>query len=111
MQASDLLDPDFYKKETFKGSIHGMCYRVAGKIREEELPEGSTEKPKKFYHFQVTVWPGPLCFEKTDEALKQTKDYPECTGNFSRDDLAAIADDLNKQYEEQKALWDTVRYK
>ncbi len=88
-----------------------MCYKVSGKIREKELPEGSTEKPKKLYHFQVCIWPGPMSFEKTDESLKQTKDWPERVGNFVEEDLVEIADYLNAQYEEQKALWDTVRYR
>ena len=88
-----------------------MCYRVKGIIREEEPPEGSTEKKKKFYHFLVTVWPGPLSFEKTDKSLMQEKEFPERTGNFSDEDLSAIADYLNQQYEEQKALWDMVRYR
>ncbi len=111
MQRSDLLALDFYKKSPFKGSIQGMCYMVTGKIRDEELPEGSEAKPKKLYHFEVCLWPGPLNFEKTNAELKQYRSFPERVGNFFEEDLVAVAEYINAQYEEQKPLWDTVRYR
>lgn len=114
IERSQLLALPFYQKEKFKGSYHGMCYQIEGKCREaapapEELAADPEQKPKKLWNFVVTLWPGPLCFEKTPAELKQVKEYPP-REKLAEEDLVAVAAYLNEQYEEQKPLWDTVRY-
>lgn len=91
-----------------------MCYQVEGKKieippTEEELAEDPKKKPTVTWKFVVTIWPGPLSFEKTSSELKQVKAYPE-RPKLTEEDLVAITAYLNEQYEEQKPLWDTVRY-
>ncbi len=114
LERSQLLALPFYEKEKFKGSILGMCYQIEGRKTEvppteEELAENPKKKPTATWRFIVTIWPGPLCIEKTPAELKQVKEYPE-RPKLAEEDLAAVAAYLNEQYEEQKPLWDTVRY-
>lgn len=114
IERCQLLALPFYQKEKFKGSYQGMCYQIEGRSREvpptpEELEANPEQKPKKLWNFTVTLWPGPLCFEKTPAEMKQVKEYPP-REKLSEEDLVAIAAYLNQQYEEQKPLWDTVRF-
>lgn len=114
LERRQLLALPFYEKEKFKGSIQGMCYMVEGRKMEvmpteEELAENPKKKPSVTWKFVVTVWPGPLSFEKTPAGLKQIKEYPE-RPKLTEEDLVDITAYLNEQYEEQKPLWDTVRY-
>ena len=86
----DLMALAFYRKEVFTGSLNGMRYRIA--LKKAEEPEQET--------FQVVLYPDELCFEKTDESLKQYYEFP-----VSEDGLVQIADFLNEQSEKQKDLW------
>lgn len=111
---NQLLALPFYEKESFKGSLSGMCYLIEGKKTElpptkEALAANPEAKPVKKKFFRVTIYPGPLCFEKTAKELMQTKDYP-LRDDFIEEDLVDITAYLNEQYEQQRALWDTVRY-
>ncbi len=104
IERSQLLSLSFYEKEKFKGSYCGMCYLIEARRQEKK-----EENAKALWSFCVTLWPGPLCFEKTPKELKQTKEYPP-REKLSEEDLLAITAYLNEQYKEQKALWDTARY-
>ncbi len=91
----DLLSIGFYKKIHFTGSVGNMNYRIAKHDIDKDL--GTKE-------FVVTIFPGPFCYEETDDSLKQTAVFP-----FEAESLDRITDYLNEQYVSQKALWDTVR--
>ncbi len=94
VKRSDLLALNYYnyKKSVFSGSLGTMRYRIEKKSVEGEEPV-----------LEVVLYPGPYCFEKTPDEVKQTERFP-----FSEEGLQAVANYLNAQYEEQKALWDTV---
>lgn len=103
----DLLALNFYKKTDFYGSNKKMHYRIARIEREipaetaTEAAEGEAKpEPEKEVLFHVWYWPGPYCFAKTSDTLKQEADFP-----FSEEGLCAVADFLNEQYEKQGELW------
>ncbi len=91
---NELLALNYYKKAVFTGSIGNMNYRIA-RIQ----PEAEGAEPV----FEVVIFPGPYCFDKTADTLKQSARFP-----FSEEGIQAVTDYLNEQYAEQKALWDTV---
>lgn len=92
---SDLLALNYYKKTVLTGSIEKMNYRISCK----KPAEGEEGAPV----FSVVIYPGPYCYEKTADSLKQWAEFP-----FTEEGLEAVAEYLNAQFAEQKALWDTV---
>lgn len=80
IQRKDLLAFDFYKKEKFTGSYCGMRYLI------EKTKEDDTGQ------FAVYIWPGPYCFEATQEK-KEKKVFPFC-----EESLGEITDYLNEMY-------------
>ena len=85
---NNFLSLNILKKEAYSGSMSGMRYRL----------EKKGEKPEEL--IRVTIWPEPLCYEKTKEELKQFQDFP-----FDEEGKNKIADWLNLQREEQNILW------
>lgn len=88
LKSSDLFHLPFYQKSPFTGSLDGMRYYI----------EKSTENDTPI--FQVWIFPGPFCFEKTDDSLKESKTF-----EFTEESLALIADWLNAQYEARAGFW------
>lgn len=104
----DFLALNYYKKTCFYGSYKNMHYRISKESI--EIPADESEKenaePQKKDIFKVFYWPGPYIFDKTDDSLKQSAEFP-----FSEEGLCAVADFLNEQFEKQAELWkiDTMR--
>ncbi len=95
VKRSDLLALNFYKKSIFTGSIGKMNYRICLK-KPAEGEEGSP-------CFEVIIFPGPYCFAKTPAALMQRAEFL-----FTEEGMEQVAEHLNRQFEEQQALWATV---
>ncbi|MCD8300419.1 MAG: GNAT family acetyltransferase [Clostridiales bacterium] len=87
VRRQDLYKTKFYDKSMFSGSLLGMNYR----IEKAGSPEGGA-------HFKVTVWPGPMNFDHTDEKLKAAEEFP-----FTDEALGEIADYLNQYHEKHFA--------
>ena len=79
---TDLFHLEYYKKNPFTGSDHGMRYRI------ERMEEGENT------FFRATVYPEPFAFDHTPEEQKCAKDFP-----FEEDALDAITDWLNQSRE------------
>lgn len=88
LKSSDLLHLAFYKKSAYTGSMEGMRFYI------EKASEDDQDVLK------VWIFPGPLCFAKTDNSLKESKTFA-----FSEDSIARIADWLNEQYASRADDW------
>ena len=97
----DVLNINFYKKETFTGSYKGMRYRL--KKETKEIP-GETEDaaPVKQDFFLCHIWPGPYNFSVTPDEEKQAATFP-----FSEDGKQAAVNWLNEQWNNRKE-WPTL---
>lgn len=82
---------NFLKKEIYTGSFQGMRYRL------------SKETQDDITMLKATIWPEPYCFEVTADEKKQSMTF-----GFSEEGKAEAVDWLNKQYGEQRQLWDSV---
>lgn len=83
---------NYVKKEELTGSLQGMRYMLKkGAIGDED-------------RLMVTIWPGPYCYQKTPEELKQVKDF-----EFSPAGVNEAGIWLNEQFVEQKDLWATAK--
>lgn len=80
---------NYVKKEDYTASMEGMRYMLRKKSSGEDTV------------LEVTIWPEPLCYAKTEEDKKQRKEF-----EFTSDGVSAAADWLNEQYVEQKPLWE-----
>ena len=80
LKSSDLFHIPFYQKSPYTGSMNGMRFYI--------------EKSEKDVTPVLLVWifPGPYCFEKTDDSLKESKAFPFC-----EESIAKIADWLNSR--------------
>lgn len=76
------------KKEVYSGSMKGMRYRL----------EKVGEKPE--LKILVHIWPEPLCFVKTSEEKKISKEF-----EFSEDGKNQVVAWLNEEYEAKIDLW------
>lgn len=92
----DVLNMNFYKKETFTGSYQGMRYRL--KKETEELP-GETEDapPVKQDYFLCHIWPGPYNFAATPDDEKKSATFP-----FTSEGKQAAVDWMNEQWNSRK---------
>ncbi len=88
IQSTDLFHLSFYKKSPYTGSIKGMRYYI------EKTTENDTDV------FCVHIFPGPLCFEKTADELKQSRTFA-----FSEESMVLIADCINEQYAQREDYW------
>lgn len=76
-----VLSLEYYKKAaSFTGSDKNKNFKI-----EKYVPEESEEKL-----LRATVWPGPLCFDKTDDEFKQVN-----TAEFSDDGIGILVDWIN----------------
>lgn len=92
----DVLNMNFYKKETFTGSYKGMRYRL--KKETEELPsETEDAAPVKRDYFLCHVWPGPYNFATTPDEEKLSATFP-----FSQEGKQAAVDWMNEQWSARK---------
>lgn len=87
---NELLALNYYKKAVFTGSIGNMNYRIA-RIQPEEGAEPV---------FEVVIFPGPYCFDKTADTLKQSARFP-----FSEEGIQAVTEYLNEQSGARSAQW------
>lgn len=88
LKSSDLFHIPFYKKTHYTGSMSGMRFYI------EKVDENETS------FFKVWIFPGPYCFEKTEDHLKESATFP-----FSEESLPLISDWLNSQYEKRISYW------
>lgn len=91
LEKENFISLNFFKKETYTGSLRGMRYRLC----KEEQDEKS--------YLKVTIWPEPYCFEVTKEELKQSVVF-----EFSTEGKDMAVDWINEQYIAKKELWDSV---
>ena len=97
----DVLNMNFYKKETFTGSYKGMRYRLKKETEEIESTEPDTPPTKKDY-FLCHVWPGPYNFATTPEEEKISATFP-----FTAEGKQAAVDWMNEQWKSRKK-WSTI---
>lgn len=88
IKSSDLFHLPFYKKSPYSGSRSGMRFYI----------EKATEDDADV--LRVWIFPGPLCFEKTADDLRQSKTFA-----FSEESIPDIADWLNDQYAQRQDYW------
>ncbi|MCI8992127.1 MAG: GNAT family acetyltransferase [Eubacterium sp.] len=88
IKRNELLTLNFYKKEPFTGSYHGMRYRI-----EKMEEDGSV-------FLLAATYPQPFCFTATDNSLKTFEKF-----DFSEQGLCDAADWLNTQYENNPEKW------
>lgn len=88
LKSTDLFHLPFYKKSPYTGSMDGMRFYI------EKATENETDI------FQVWIFPGPFCFEKTADSLKESKTFA-----FTEESIALIADWLNGQYSQRPDYW------
>ena len=88
-----MIDPtiihvNYIKKSPQSGSYQGMRYMFSkGKNEDGDCMD-------------VTIWPEPLCFFKTPDEQKETKQFPLTLEG--RDQAVAW---INEQHEAQKDRW------
>lgn len=88
----DVLNMNFYKKETFTGSYKGMRYRL--KKETEEIPSDNPEVPAETKNiFLCHIWPGPYNFATTPEEEKRSATFP-----FTKEGKQAAVDWINEQW-------------
>ena len=83
---NELLTFNYYKKEKFTGSLHGMRYLI------QKESEGEEDA------FAVFTWPGPYNFASTPEEMKKKRKFP-----FEEASLEQIAGYLNGEYQDMFA--------
>lgn len=84
-----ILSLGYYDRAaSFTGSDKNKNFKVE-KIMIEQLEDGNTE-PTKIKMLQATVWPGPFCFDKTDDDKKISQ-----TAAFSEDGLIDLVNWMN----------------
>lgn len=88
LKGTELFHLPYYEKAHFTGSIDGMRFLIE-KAAENETPL-----------LKAWIFPGPFCFEKTEDRLKESKTFP-----FAEESLPLICDWLNRQYEERAKHW------
>jgi hypothetical protein len=76
----DILSLNFYKKEKFTGSCHGMRYRIC----KCESESGDV--------FEVTAWNGPYIYSVTPDSEKTVASFP-----FTEEGKKQVVDWLNEQ--------------
>ena len=88
LKSSDLFHLYNYKKSPYTGSMEGMHFYI------EKVQENETDL------FRVWIFPGPFCFAKTKDDLKQSRTFP-----FAEESLVQITDWLNAQYTKRSTFW------
>ncbi len=82
----DVLNMNFYKKETFTGSYQGMRYLLKKDTEGEDTV------------FRCYNWPGPYNFAATPDDKKEMACFP-----FSEEGKQAAVDWLNQNWKERYA--------
>jgi len=77
----DVLSLGYLKKAIFRGSYRGMRFQMQKASREEETI------------LLVYAWPEPFTFDKTDDELKVSQEFP-----FTNDGLEQSIDWLNSAH-------------
>ncbi|MCI7794933.1 MAG: hypothetical protein MR528_01335 [Lachnospiraceae bacterium] len=78
-----MISIPFLKKTVFTGSCHEMNFMI------KKVSEDDTDKTR------AIAWPGPFCFEKTEDEKKVFSDFP-----FTHDGILEAVAWLNRHYEE-----------
>lgn len=74
----------FKYPQPYTGSLKGMRYKIVH-------PKPAEGEENLIF---VEVWPGPNCYEKTDDELKEKVTFP-----YSKEGYDAIIPWLNEMYE------------
>lgn len=90
--------------QAYLGSHRGMRFRIARDPMDDVALMSDDKKGEA--NFEVTIWPEPYCYEKTEEDKKTTKSFP-----FSVEGKEALVAWLNQQYEERYEEWESCRAK
>ena len=91
IEPSDISSFERYRYNSpFTGSYKGMRFRIVHPKKGEDEED----------MIIVDVYPGPYCFEKTADELKERTTYP-----YSVDGYEQIVPYLNKYYEEHMDMW------
>lgn len=91
ISGEDILSLNFYNYgNPFTGSYKGMRYRV---IKQKEVRNDAGEVVQE-QGLLVVLWPEPFSFEKTDDAVKQSRLFP-----FSEEGKVQAVAWLNERYE------------
>ncbi len=90
LKSSDLFHIPFYNKTHYTGSLEGMRFYI------EKSGEGNDAV------FQVWIFPGPFCFEKTPDTQKESTSFP-----FTEESIPQICDWLNARYQERSSFWNS----
>lgn len=84
----EVLNLNFYKKEKFRGSYHGMRFQIE-LVKEEDND-----------HFLVNAWPGPYTFANTSDEKKIATTFP-----FTIEGKQQAVDWLNETYTAHQSEW------
>lgn len=82
-EASGITDFDTFKitfydyGKPFLGSYNGVNYRLARNPLEDVHSLSEDKRPEAT--LKATVWPEPFCYDKTEEKLKESKEFPYST--------------------------------
>lgn len=87
IESKDILPYGRYAYgQPFIGSYKGMKYKIV--------------HPKKDEYFYVEIWPGPYCYEKTDESK-----FIKTTFLYGEEGYNQLVPYLNSVYEEHQDMW------
>lgn len=89
LSTDDLLNLEYYKKDTFSGWINGMRFLVK---KESQEDTGDS--------FHAWLWPGPFIFDLTEDEKKI-----DFTAPFTEEGKAQVVDWINEQYKTRGDLW------
>ena len=92
---TSLYGIDYYKKNTFTGSLGIMNYRIY-KVEENNKEEQEGQESKVC--LEAVCWRGPYIFAKTEESQKVYKHF-----SFDNKGLDEITTWLDKEYEKMNA--------
>ena len=93
-----IFDLPFYNAKGILtgGDVFGPRYRIA-KLTVEEAPEEEGGEGTKSDYFDVCVWDGSTCYEKTPEENRTHRQFP-----FDADGREAVIAWLNEQIPEKQ---------
>ena len=81
LKREDVLSLGYLKKAIFRGSYQGMRFQMQKDSRDDETI------------LKVYAWPEPFIFDKTDEALKISQEFP-----FTNEGLEQSVEWLNRAH-------------
>ena len=92
VERNSLYGIDYYKRNTFMGSLGIMNYRIYKAEEKVEAEEEAQQEDTKVY-LEAVCWHGPYIFSKTEEEQKHYKRF-----SFDNEGLDKITEWLNEEY-------------